>query len=47
MFSALFDNSEWCDICGDVIPESDVTNMHIEGCEKRYANLAVVRWKPN
>ncbi|OUA60384.1 hypothetical protein [Bacillus thuringiensis] len=34
MFSALFDNSEWCDVCGDVIPESDVTNMHIDGCEK-------------
>lgn len=34
MFSELFDNSEWCDICGEVIPEADVTNMHIEGSEK-------------
>ncbi|MED1384056.1 hypothetical protein [Bacillus mycoides] len=34
MFNELFDNSEWCDICGEVIPEADVTNMHIEGSEK-------------
>ncbi|PFL57747.1 hypothetical protein COJ27_29555 [Bacillus cereus] len=30
----LFDNSEWCDICSDVIPAVDVKSMHIEGCEK-------------
>ncbi|MGE7885374.1 hypothetical protein [Bacillus sp. NPDC094077] len=30
----LFDNSDWCDICGDVILSADVKSMHIEGCEK-------------
>lgn len=30
----LFDNSDWCDICGDVIPSTDVKSMHIEECEK-------------
>jgi len=30
----LFDNSEWCDICSAVIPDVEVKNMHIEGCEK-------------
>ncbi|AEA19667.1 MULTISPECIES: hypothetical protein [Bacillus cereus group] len=34
MNDLLFDNSDWCDICGDVIPSTDVKSMHIEGCEK-------------
>ncbi|MGH1093267.1 hypothetical protein ACQVUB_27635 [Bacillus mycoides] len=34
MNDLLFDNSDWCDICGDVIPSADVKSMHIEGCEK-------------
>ncbi|QIW21215.1 hypothetical protein [Bacillus thuringiensis] len=34
MNDLLFDNSDRCDICGVVIPSSDVKSMHIEGCEK-------------
>ncbi|ARJ25995.1 hypothetical protein B7492_33735 (plasmid) [Bacillus mycoides] len=34
MNDLLFDNSEWCDICSEVIPSTDVKSMHIEGCEK-------------
>ncbi|MDY8165800.1 hypothetical protein [Bacillus thuringiensis] len=34
MNDLLFDNSEWCDICSEVILAADVKSMHIEGCEK-------------
>ncbi|HDR7795344.1 TPA: hypothetical protein QCY19_004015 [Bacillus luti] len=30
----IFDVGEYCDICGDIIPSSNVKTMYIEGLEK-------------